>query len=279
MDGSKLARDLLPPLLYRALTAVNPNAISLVGPYADWAAAVADSQGYDAEAIVEQVERAQDRVLAGEASFERDSVLFYEPEYNCPLLALLLRAALENAGRLAVLDFGGALGSTWLRHRHFLLPVDQVSWTIVEQAGFVAKGRSKYSSDVLQFHHSIDEAVAAGVTPDVVLLCSVLQYLEHPREVLEQILALRVPYLFIERTPFNDESQPTLMVQRVPGKIGAASYPSWILGRRWLLDLLQHDYEPLIQDSAAEGVVGVGRHAAHYRTMAFRRRDLPSWQC
>ena len=30
MDGSKLARDLLPPLLYRALTAVNPNAISLV---------------------------------------------------------------------------------------------------------------------------------------------------------------------------------------------------------------------------------------------------------
>ena len=108
MDGSKLARDLLPPLLYRALTAVNPNAISLVGPYADWAAAVADSQGYDAAAIVEQVERAQDRVLAGAASFERDSVLFQDPQYNCPLMALLLRAALENEGRLSVLDFGGA---------------------------------------------------------------------------------------------------------------------------------------------------------------------------
>jgi putative methyltransferase (TIGR04325 family) len=279
MDGSKLARDLLPPLLYRALTAVNPNAISLVGPYADWAAAVADSQGYHDATIVQQVEQAQDRVLAGEASFERDSVLFQDPQYNCPLMALLLRAALENKGRLSVLDFGGALGSTWLQHRNFLLPIQSLNWTIIEQAGFVAKGRSKYSGDVLQFHHSLDEAVAAGVAPDVVLLCSVLQYLEHPQEVLEQILALRVPYLFIERTPFNDQPEPTLMVQKVPGKIGAASYPSWILGRPWLLDLMLQDYEPLIQASAAEGVVGVGRHAAHYQTMAFRRRDLSSWQC
>ena len=42
----------------------------------------------------------------GEAVYERDSVLFDEIQYSWGLLAGLQKAALENDGKLCVLDFG-----------------------------------------------------------------------------------------------------------------------------------------------------------------------------
>ncbi len=58
------------------------------------------------------------KVVAGEAVYERDSVVFDHLEYAWPLLACLLQIAAERRS-LRVIDFGGSLGSSWRQNRRF----------------------------------------------------------------------------------------------------------------------------------------------------------------
>ena len=73
-----------------------------------------------AQDILDKVLAATLKVKQGQAVFERDSVLFDEIEYSWPLLAGLMWAAASNGGKLNVLDFGGALGSSYYQNRKFL---------------------------------------------------------------------------------------------------------------------------------------------------------------
>src|SRR5712691_6915719 len=89
------------------------------GTYESWEAALRDSTGYDAPAIVEKTREALLKVKNGSAAFERDSVLFEKPDYPFPIIAATLKQALASDGRLSVLDFGGSLGSSYFQCRSF----------------------------------------------------------------------------------------------------------------------------------------------------------------
>ena len=83
-------------------------------------------------------------------AFERDGVVFDQPDYNFPLLACLLRVATESGNRLRVLDFGGSLGSTYFQCRPFLGGVSELRWTVVEQPQFVECGRREFEDGEVQ---------------------------------------------------------------------------------------------------------------------------------
>ena len=170
-------------------------------------------------------------VVDGRAAYERDSVLFEEVEYVWPLLASLMWVGARHLGSLNVLDFGGSLGSTYFQNRIFLATLPSVRWNIVEQPRHVEVGRSCLEDDRLRFYASITDCLAA-TKPNVVLLSSVLQYLESPYDVLAQVLALPCDHVIIDRTPFWDGPSDRLCVQTVPPSIYAASYPSWVFSRQ-----------------------------------------------
>ena len=90
------------------------------------------------------------KVKRGEAAFERDSVTFQVMEHRFPLLAGLLRAASATGGRLSVVDFGGALGSTYFQCGQFLSVVKELPrWSVVEQPSHVACGQADLSDEQL----------------------------------------------------------------------------------------------------------------------------------
>lgn len=194
-----------------------------------WAQAVASVRGYDDATIIDKVAEATRAVERGEAAFERDSVLFEEPEYSWPLLAAILHAAGRD-GRLSVLDFGGALGSTYRQHRRFLEDLPDLRWTVVEQGAFVDVGRREFQTDRLRFASTVAEG-ADQASPTVVLLGSSLQYMEDPDSVLDELTSTTADTLIIDRTPLWDGPQDVLCIQTVPASIYAASYPMWILSR------------------------------------------------
>ena len=176
-------------------------------------------------------------VVAGRAAYERDSVLFHEPAYPFPIVAELLRAALANGRRLNVIDFGGSLGSTYRQCRPLLDGVQDLRWHVIEQPGFVAIGQSEFSTEELRFAASPDE-VPVGDVPPLVLLSSVLQYLETPESTLRQLLGIGAKHLIIDRTPMSDLDTHRLCIQHVPKAIYDASYPCWVLSRARLLEVL-----------------------------------------
>jgi len=216
----------------------------------DWTAS-SGSGGYDSEHILQRVVQATRAVIRGEALFERDSVLFHEPAHSFAVLAALLRAAALNQGVLEVIDFGGSLGSTYRQCRSFLGPLQRLRWQVVEQPSFVRAG-AEFENDELSFASDIAE-LGTFTTAPVVLLSSVLQYIERPREVLEQLTRLPASHLVIDRTPLSDALEDQLAIQQVPQHIYGGSYPCWILSRSRLLATLKPHWDILAEFDCEEG--------------------------
>lgn len=245
-------KRVLPPVLLDELRRVSGAGIRFSGDYADWGAAKAAATGYDNEEILRRVLDATRTVVAGQAVFERDSVLFAQPAYSYPILAALLRAAALNGGRLNVIDYGGSLGSTYRQHRPFLAGLREVRWCVVEQAHFVAAGQREFTTGELGFAEKLQRVPWWG-QPCVVLLSSVLQYLEHPLPLLDSLEHSGATSLVIDRTPVADAAHDHLCVQTVPPQIYKASYPCRIFARAPLLRQLSRRWDLLAEFACEEG--------------------------
>jgi putative methyltransferase (TIGR04325 family) len=218
------------------------------GDYGSWAAAKEQCQGYDSENILNKVAASLLQVKNGTAVYERDSVLFDKIQYSWPLLAGLLRAAAENGNNLSVLDFGGSLGSAYFQNRGYLSSLHSLSWSIVEQAHFVARGRQDFADAVLKFYPSLDDALLAE-KPNLLLLSSVVQYLPEPYAFLAGVIEKEIEYIIVDRTAFlvNEDGSyrdgELLTVQVVPEWIYPASYPAWFFNKQAFCSLFWGKYD------------------------------------
>ncbi|GDY23840.1 methyltransferase, TIGR04325 family protein [Verrucomicrobiota bacterium] len=210
----------------RSAPAANSGEIRFVGSYPTWAAATQDATGYDAVIILEKTKAALLKVKNGEAVYERDSVLFDKIQHAFPVLAGLLRAAQAHDGRLCVVDFGGALGSSYFQCRGFLKVIRQLEWLVVEQAAHVTCGKEHFASAQLHFHPTIEECLTRH-QPNALLLSSVLQYVSDPYGLLKSLLRHKISHVIIDRTAFLQSDRERLTVQHVPSAIYPASYPAW----------------------------------------------------
>jgi len=249
MKPREFIKLLTPPILvqgYRALRSKKNSPVQdglyLAGNYSSWAEALAASTGYDSEVILEKTKAALLKVKRGEAAYERDSVLFDEIQYSWPLLAGLMWVAAQSGGRLNVLDFGGSLGSTYFQNRRFLKCLPAVRWNIVEQPRWAEVGKADFEDEHLRFYGDIN-ACLAETQPNVIVLSSVLQYLEQPFEVLRTLSATPCNHLIVDRTPFWDGLADRLCVQYVPTSIYAVSYPSWIFSLHRFRSFLNEGWE------------------------------------
>src|SRR5690606_14683539 len=135
--------------------------------------------------------------------------------YRWPVLACLLSVAAKSRGEINVLDFGGSLGSFYFQHKNFFVDLPQVNWAVVEQEQFVKFGHDHIHTPHLHFYDSARTCLQnQGV--DIIFLSSVLQYLEKPYEVLQELAGTGARYLLIDRTSFVEESNDRLTVQQVP---------------------------------------------------------------
>lgn len=259
MRPRETLRSVVPPVFIHLAKRLHGKApivaYGLSGNYRSWGEAVAASTGYDDEGILEKTRSALLAVKNGEAACERDSVLFDKIEYAWPVLAGLMWVAARCGGELNVLDFGGSLGSIYFQNRAFLSALPEVRWNIVEQPGHVRAGKAEFEDDHLRFYADIGDCVAA-TQPNVVLLSSVLQYLERPHAVLDQVLELPCEHVIIDRTPFWAGPSDRLCVQTVPPSIYPASYPSWIFSRQMFRSRLDEDWQCTVTFDNPDRLVG-----------------------
>jgi putative methyltransferase (TIGR04325 family) len=208
------------------------------GDYADWDHALSQCTPVESDYILGRVLSATLKVRKGEAIEQRDGVFFARDPYNPALVSALLSAAMRSQNRLSVLDFGGSLGIWYFHSRDYLRDVLEVAWSIVELPDFVAAGIRHLQSDELRFYETAEECVRYR-TPNIILLCGVLQFLAHPWETLKNLLQIGLPYVFIDRTGMVDSDRDRLMIQHVPEWIYRADLPVWFLSETKLLSCLK----------------------------------------
>lgn len=261
-----LMKEFIPPWLWRL-----GRSNVFRGDYRTWPEAAAASVGYDADRILVKVCDAVLKVKNGEAAYERDSVLFDEVQYSWPLLSALLWIASRGGNRLRLVDFGGALGSSYFQNRSFLAHLEALQWNIVEQRAFVECGNRHFADRVLSFHVSLEDCLRLHPC-DTILLASVLPYLEQPHELLDKVLEVGFEYIIIDRTPLLMWGErDRLTVQRVPGHIYPASYPAWFFNRSRLLGHFAGRYKKIAEFDSLAGSIRVGGTVAFEKGFLFKK--------
>jgi putative methyltransferase (TIGR04325 family) len=247
--------------------------ITYRGPHADWETAKAATAGYDNADILKRVVDATGQVLRGDADYEQDGVPMHGMPPASHALASLLMAAALDAGKLSVLDFGGGLGSHYLKWRRWFTPLDGMHWCVVEQPHFVAAGEQLFKDNSeISFAQSIEQAAAANA-PNAVIASSVLQYLPEPLPALDALIAIAPRLIVIDRTPFGDDGSAHVMSQHVPRHLGTASYPLWLLSRVAIHARLRERYVLLAEFTTADAPLRAGRISGDYLGCIWLRKD------
>ena len=218
---------------------VSGNEFEPAGP--TWQDAVRASTGYASTDIFEKAIIAARQVRDGKAAFERDTVIFPQPEYSHQMLAWMLLARLR-LGTLSVLDFGGGLGSRYFQHKSLFRELGNIRWAVVEQDNIVDAGQMEFTTGELNFFRTVEQA-EQGASPNFLLVSSSLQYMEKPYEMLEALLARRCPYFLLDRTMARPGLPDELYIQHVSPAIYRASYPVWFLDAQRIEEFVQsHGY-------------------------------------
>jgi putative methyltransferase (TIGR04325 family) len=244
-----LLKDLVPPIVARGASrlllsrkgnSVQTKVIEFEHGFDSWQTASGHCNGYDADEIIQRVTNAARLVHAGKAVYERDSVLFDHIEYSWPLLSSILLVAAECRS-LRIIDFGGALGTTYYQNRKFLAQLNcPVRWKIVEQEKFVEIGRREFQNEILSFHHSIGDA--RGERIDAILFGGVIGYIPEPDRILQETIAASPRYIIFDRTSVVESARDVFAVQNVTEPIYNASYPVRIFSKHKLLNSLTDHY-------------------------------------
>lgn len=225
----KIIKLLLPPIFLKLINRVlslQKIEIEWKGAYKTWGEALSNSTGYDSQLILEKVKASLLEVKNGNVACERDGVVFNEIQYSWPLLTGLMYATAKNNGKLNILDFGGSLGSTYYQTKKFLDRISEVSWSIIDQPSFVECGEKNFANESLHFYETIEQCINEQ-QPDVLLLSSVLQYIEDPYLLLNKLLAHKFKIIVIDRTPFSENNEDIIKIQKIPPSIYSVSYPCW----------------------------------------------------
>ncbi|MBN2144900.1 MAG: methyltransferase, TIGR04325 family, partial [Candidatus Aureabacteria bacterium] len=206
-----------------------------------------DSKGYDSPDIFTKLKTASLKVKSGEAVYERDSVLFDKIEYSWPLLAGLMWIASQKENTLSIIDYGGALGTTYFQNRLFLKALNELHWSIIEQKHLVEFGNKYFENESLRFFDDLDSCLAQ-MHAETILFSGVLQYLQNPYAILKQLLKEKITYILFDRTLFHETDKPDqLMIQKVSPAIYDASFPCWFFNLSKFLSFFSKDYD-LIAD-------------------------------
>lgn len=134
------------------------------------------------------------------------------------MLAGLLWVASCRGNRSNLVDFGGSQGSTYYQNRKFLREIDEVSWNIVEQNKFVECGKQYFEDNHLRFYYSIEDCMK-NHDVNTIILSSVLQYIERPYELLNNIMGRKFKFIIFDRRTFINEGHDRITVQKVPPEI------------------------------------------------------------
>ncbi len=212
------------------------------GEYSSWDEALKASTSYAAAEILERARQSARLLRDGRIVAERDGAILESlPEW--PPLGKILKEA-EGKDDFTVLDYGGSLGTLYFQYQSELVQIGNLKWIVLEQKHFVKCGKEEFSDEHLQFVEE-DEFIPEA-KPDVLILSSVIQYLEKPYEKLAKLLALNIPLIIVDRTPFSRRDREILCIQRVDPKIYDASYPAWLLDRRKFIEsFTRNNYEIL----------------------------------
>lgn len=220
----KIFKFILPIFILKKINSFLKRNIRIEKNFKTWNEAILSSGSYQNNKIFQKTKNSFLKVIKGKASYERDSVTFYDNKLNKPLILLLEKIRKKQKNHFVkILDFGGSFGSLYFQNKEFLCNNFNYEWDIVEQKKIVDFAKKYIKIENLFFYKSLSNYIKSN-KPDIVIFSSVIHYLEFPFLIIKNLIKKKVKYFVILNTPFfKDKSE--IKIQINPKYIYKVSYP------------------------------------------------------
>ena len=236
------------------------------GPYKEWSVASKNSTGYNSDEIFNKVKSSLLLIKKIKKGYERDSVIIFEEDHDNELLDLINSLSNKENTKINILDFGGSLGSLYFRHKKYIKHV--FCWSIIEQPKYVEEGISNFQNSELKFFYNI-KALNENYKPDILIISSVLQYIENYREILDDLIKLNPKYILILKTPLNNKPNNEIYIQKPAKHIYKSNYPSWVFSNDNVLKIIEKKYKLIKKKLNKPEVYGID-----YLDLYFKNKDF-----
>ena len=255
----KILKSCIPPILIPFVKFILPKKIAWKGEYLNWRdAQIICGDGYSSNDIINAVTSSALKVKNGDVAFERDSIIFDKIMYSWPVTSSILWSAAREKGSLCILDFGGSLGSSYFQNLGFLKGITNVKWSIIEQHQFVSIGHKFFSDNQLSFYKSISDYKKKN-SPNIILISSVLQYIEKPYDLLNELFSLNASIFVIDRTPFHNGDEDKIVIQEVSLNF-KAKYPMHVFSKEKFLNFIKPNWNIIYDGLNFDGQVRTNRN-------------------
>ena len=175
--------------------------------YENFSLAAKNCHGYSSEEIA--------TIVASKSAHQRreqqSSEKYIDGSNTGDMRAVATVAYCYQGSPLRVLEFGGACGSMYDFVSRFC-PRMIDTWNIVETEVMVHAARMSLAPNCIGFFTSIDEALKDG-DYDLVWAQGVLQFIEFPYHVLDQLIAASRGHLYIARLPLRHDADENLVTK------------------------------------------------------------------
>ena len=198
-----------------------------------WEIAVRKSVGYESENVLAPLMQGtiESRVNLADSKW---ATTRYQ-QVATAMFFCLSENRLRLGKPLRILDFGGGGGDYFYKFQKFVPNID-FDWTVVETPALAEAMQHQFGGDTQKIRW-VNSLEMAEDQYDFVLCSSVLQYLEKPFEVLEDLVK-KSGCVIINRIPIIDSSDHFVALQRILTKKRRGSYPAHFFSEKRLLETL-----------------------------------------
>ena len=149
---------------------------------------VPNRTGYDSTAsLIENRRRTLEEGLRAHTS--QTALMRADPRCQINNLIALLIAVRQTPGAFSVLDYGGGMGETFFKISQST-STDQLDYIIFDKMDTRDAGRAIFANFPSYKVRYIDQICGAAISPDIIYLGSMLQYIPDYKSVLNELCAL-----------------------------------------------------------------------------------------
>lgn len=214
--------------------------------YESFNTALRDSDSYEDPRLVEVVKEKTNRYR--ESLNEKPAIATRQMAQNMFVLSYV-----EPQRPVNVLEIGGACGASYFETQ-LMLPGRIHHWSIVETPAMAAAGRSLTNAPNLSFHSDLASAANELESRDLAIAQGVLQYAGDPLQMLKDLFALQLSYVYVTRTPVANVDRAIITKQETdlsahgPGTLpnapdGKSSQPLTLVSHNALTSAIPANYE------------------------------------
>lgn len=235
----------------------NEHGISWGGEYSSW----------------DEVEKICDNGFASENVM---AVYAESKEQNCGpeycFVSHILKQYIER-GKVIIIDYGGALGSQYIRNKDFLdNACIEYEWCVVDLQAFVEYGRIHLEEDKLHFFSTLREIKEKYKAANYLIYArGSIQYISNIDEVMREIFTLSANEIIIDNTPMAEEEH--FVLQNVKDYFYEAKFAVRVFSEPNLIETFEKmDY--LVFENEIKSEMRFSDYNAWYKRLIFKLRDM-----